>query len=90
MKRYLVHPLRPQGFSFVPNTDVVAALLECDSGRGTIEVLLPEVAASLRSLFEEPLQDDGGKTLEPWTPQALAYLLETELPRSGWAAVAVS
>ena len=68
---------------------MVAALLECGSGGGTIEVLLPEVAGSLKPLFEQPLRDDGGKTLDPWTPQALAYLLETELPRTGWVAVAV-
>ena len=73
----------------MPNTDVVAALVECQAGQGRVELLLPEVAAPLKGLFEQPLQNDAGQTLTPWSPQALEFLLETELPRSGWAAVAV-
>ena len=88
MPRYLVHPMRPQGFQFVPNTEVVAALVEYRSGSGTIEVLLPDIAEPLRRLFEEPLRDDEGQTLAPWSPQALDFLFNTALPRKGWAAVA--
>ena len=90
MARYLVHPTRPQGFQFVANTEVVAALVECQNGAGNIQLLLPDIAAPLQSLFEEPLRNDEGQTLAPWSPQALDYLINTALPRKGWVAVAHS
>lgn len=90
MKRYLVHPLQPRDFTFVPNTNVVAALIDCGAGTGTVQLLLPDVAAPLRNLFEKPQHDDAGQTLTPWSPEALDFLLETALPRIGWVAVEVA
>lgn len=87
--RYLIHPLLPQGMQFRPDTNIVAATVECHAGDGTIDVLLPGVGKPLKSLFEEPQQDDAGRPLVPWSPQALEFLLKTALPRTGWVAVAV-
>lgn len=87
MARYLVHPVRPEGFSFVPKTDMVAAVVHHEADQGHIDILLPGFGPELENLFEQPIQDDQGNLHPAWSPTAIQFLLETALPRAGWRAL---
>jgi len=87
MPRYLVHPVRAQGFSFVPKTEMVAAVVTHQADHGHIDILLPGFGPELENLFEQPIEDDQGNLHPPWSPGAVQFLLETALPRAGWMAV---
>lgn len=80
-----LHPLRPAGSTFVPDRNIVIATVDSDKpGCGHVEVFVPSYEQRTRDLFERPLQVEG-KTLQPWTPEALRYLLNTGLSRQGLA-----
>lgn len=55
-----------------------------------MQVLIPTFKTRLEELFESPQIGDGGQKLEPWSDQALDYLLDVGLARSGFAAIEVS
>ena len=85
---FRIHPLRPQASAEVANQEVLAALLQVRGNEGNLRVMAPGFASVLQPLFEEPIRNEEGQLLPPWSPQAVDYLLEIGLARAGFAALA--
>lgn len=79
----------PQASTTVPNLSLLAAVVHCDESGGALGILVPTYQAALESLFHKPIRDDKGQVFAPWTPQALQFIWDIGLARSGFAALEV-
>lgn len=85
MTRLDIYPLRFEMGSLRPDRTILVARAALDGeGRGQLDVFVPTFENRLRPLFEQP-QEREGQVLQPWSPEALDFLLKEGLAGHGLA-----